>query len=163
MRPVNQLPLSLKEMKRCPLLSSLMPDKPPNPGKLEVSTRPLRNCSEPNRTREWSRGSNEGIGRALTSIETGEAMECSSGIACLEDGPAADCARASAGKAASDNPAAADFRKRRRPDRSRSTVMARGCQCRIETYRPGNIAPPRGGTLLDEAMRAGDGSCHLHC
>src|ERR1700692_1691619 len=40
MRPVNQLPLSLKEMKRSPLASSRHPDSPPKPGKAEVRTSP---------------------------------------------------------------------------------------------------------------------------
>ncbi len=79
MRPVNQVPLSLKEMKRSPLGSSRNPDSPPKPRNLEVRTSPLRYSSEPNRTRARSLVSNEAIGRALTSIETGAATENSSG------------------------------------------------------------------------------------
>src|SRR6266404_4921112 len=72
MRPVNQLPLSLTEMKRSPLASSHRhADSPPKPGKREVSTSPPRYSSAPKRTRWGSRGSKEGIGRALTSIATG--------------------------------------------------------------------------------------------
>jgi hypothetical protein len=41
--------------------------------------RPLRYSSSPNRTRDRSRVSNEGSGRALTSIETGAVTENSSG------------------------------------------------------------------------------------
>ena len=79
MRPVNQLPLSLMAMKRSPLASSRKPDSPPKPRNREVRISPLRYSSEPNRTRERSRVSNDGIGRALTSIETGAATENSSG------------------------------------------------------------------------------------
>ena len=111
MRPVNQLPLSLKEMKRSPLRSSRRPDSPPKPRNGEVSTSPLRYCSEPNRTCERSRGSNEAIGRALTSIETGAVTEYSSGTSDFAAGGAANCARATPGIAANDNPAMADCRR----------------------------------------------------
>ena len=40
---------------------------------------PLRYSSSPNRRRDRSRVSNEGSGRALTSIETGAVTENSSG------------------------------------------------------------------------------------
>src|SRR6202042_1548668 len=113
MRPVNQLPLSLKEMKRSPFASSLSPDNPPKPGNDEVSTRPLRYCSEPNRRCERSRMSNEGIGRALTSIATGAATEFGSAGSGFAGGAIADCARSRVGIAANGN-AAAEVRKRRR-------------------------------------------------
>ena len=76
---------------------------------------PLRYSSAPNRTRERSRVSNEGIGRALTSIETGAATEYSSGLACFGRGWTAVCACATAGSAAIESPAAVYCRKRRRP------------------------------------------------
>ena len=81
MRPVNQPPLSLMAMKRSPLASSRRPDNPPKPRNREVRISPLRYSSSPNRTRERSRVSNEGSGRALTSIETGAVTENSSGTA----------------------------------------------------------------------------------
>src|SRR6267142_458173 len=114
MRPVNQLPLSLIEMKRSPLASSRNPDSPPKPRKLEVRTSPLRYSSEPNRTRARSRVSKAGIGRALTSIETGAATENWSGTGCFGGGCVASCARAISGIAADKSPAAVDFSKRRR-------------------------------------------------
>src|SRR6202011_4581900 len=114
MRPVNQLPLSLTEMKRSPLASSHRhADSPPKPGKPEVSTSPLRYSSAPKRRREWSLVSKEGIGRALTSIGAGAVTECSSSAARF-GGWVASCARALPGSAASESPAAAKFRKRRR-------------------------------------------------
>src|ERR1700722_10588751 len=72
MRPVNQVPLSLKEINRSPFGSSRSPDSPPKPLNFEVSTSPLRYCSEPNRTCEWSRRSKNGIGWKATSIDMGE-------------------------------------------------------------------------------------------
>src|SRR5580704_18096889 len=114
MRPVNQLPLSLKEMKRSPLASSRIPDNPPKPRNGEVRISPLRYSSEPNRTCERSRLSNEGSGRALTSIETGAPTENSSGVTGFGGGWVADCARAVPGSARVENAAAVDFRKRRR-------------------------------------------------
>src|ERR1700687_5048491 len=114
MRPVNQLPLSLKEMKRSPLASSRKPDSPPKPGKREVRISPLRYCSAPKRTWERSRVSNEGSGRALTSIETGAVTENSFALARLRAACVAGCVRAMSGIAASESPAAVDFRKRRR-------------------------------------------------
>ena len=47
------------------------PDNPPKPRNGEVRTRPLRYSSDPKRTCERSRMSNDGIGRALTSIFAG--------------------------------------------------------------------------------------------
>jgi len=79
MRPVNQLPLSLMEMNRSPLASSRSPDSPPKPGKREVRTSPLRYSSLPKRIWERSRLSNDGSGRALTSIETGAVAGFGSG------------------------------------------------------------------------------------
>src|SRR5712664_2242646 len=114
MRPVNQLPLSLIEMKRSPLASSRNPDSPPKPRKLEVRTSPLRYSSEPNRTRARSLVSKAVIGRALTSIETGAATENWSGKGCFGGGCVASCARAISGTAADKSPAAVDFSKRRR-------------------------------------------------
>src|SRR5882762_6590954 len=101
-------------MKRSPLASSRNPDSPPKPRKGEVSTSPLRYSSEPKRTCERSRGSNEGIGRALTSIETGAVTENSSILADFGGGWVASCARATPGSAASAKPAAASSRTRRR-------------------------------------------------
>jgi hypothetical protein len=114
MRPVNQLPLSLNEMKRSPLASSRNPDSPTKPGNREVSTSPLRYSSDPNRTRERSRGSNEGIVRALTSIETGAVTVNSSAASGFRGGSVADCARAISGMAAIATPAAVSFSRRRR-------------------------------------------------
>src|SRR5258706_10907028 len=115
MRPVNQLPLSLTEMKRSPLASSHRhADRPPKPGKREVSTSPLRYSKAPKRARCGSRGSKAGIGRAWTSIATGAVTENSSGAARFGDGCVASCARAMPGSAANESPAAVDFRKRRR-------------------------------------------------
>jgi len=67
-------------MNRSPFLSRRRPDKPPKPRNREVRISPLRYSSEPNRTRERSRVSNDGIGRALTSIETGVVTENWSGV-----------------------------------------------------------------------------------
>ena len=83
MRPVNQLPLSLMEMKRSPFASSRNPDSPPKPRNRDVRISPLRYSNDPNRTRVRSRVSNAGIGRALTSIETGAVTENSSGTVCF--------------------------------------------------------------------------------
>src|SRR5580700_11195568 len=126
MLPVNQVPLSLNEMKRSPLASSRIPDSPPKPGKREVSTSPLRYSSAPNRTRARSPGSNAGIGRAFTSIETGAATENSSGATGFAGGCVASCARAMSDIAIVENPAAVDVRKRRRERlRCLSRLMAR--------------------------------------
>src|ERR1700738_1274209 len=118
MRPVNQLPWSLKAMKRSPLASSRNPDNPPNPGNDEVRTSPLRYSSEPKRTRAWSLESKKGIGRALTLIGTGAAAaaaaENSSGMAGFGGGCVASCACAKCGIAADKIPAAVDLRSRRR-------------------------------------------------
>src|SRR6478609_6031560 len=119
MRPVNQSPLSLNEMKRSPLRSSRSPDNPPKPGKGEVSTRPLRYCSEPNRRCERSRMSNDGIGRAVTLIATGALTETGPGASGFAGGSIADCACASPAIAADERPAAAEVRKRRRERRGR--------------------------------------------
>src|SRR4030088_3357519 len=110
MRPVNQVPLSLIEMKCSPLASSRNPDSPPKPRNREVRINPLRYSSAPKRTRARSRVSNDGIGRALTSLDTGKATENSSGEGCLDGGGVAVCAWASAGTSR----AAAEARKRRR-------------------------------------------------
>src|SRR3954452_5293874 len=114
MRPVNQLPLSLITMKRSPFWSSRNPDSPPKPRNEEVSTSRLRYSSLSNRTRWWSRVSNDGRGRALTSIETGAFSEYSSATNGLRAGWAASCAVAKSGSAANESPAAVDFRKWRR-------------------------------------------------
>ena len=111
---MNQVPLSLNEMKRSPLASSRSPDSPPKPGKDEVNASPLRYCSDPKRTCELSRGSNEAIGRALTSIDTGTVAGASSEHGGFGGGSVASCAWTMAGSVASDSPAAADCRKRRR-------------------------------------------------
>src|SRR5258707_9632846 len=114
MRPVNQVPRSLKEIKRSPLASSRNPDNPPKPGKAEVSTNPLRYSSAPNRTRAWSLVSKKGIGRDLTSIEAGAVTETLSDGSGFGGGCVASCARAISGTAATESPAAVKFRKRRR-------------------------------------------------
>src|ERR1700726_988405 len=114
MRPVNQLPLSLREMKRSPFASRRIADNPPKPEKAEVSTRPERYSSESNRTCERSRGSKKGIGRALTSIAAGAATECSSGTTGFAGVLGADCAPAMSGNASAEIPAAAYFSTRRR-------------------------------------------------
>src|SRR5438552_16263468 len=114
MRPVNQLPLSLSAMKRSPLLSSRRPDRPPKPRNGEVRISPLRYSSEPNRTRERSRVSNDGNGLALTSIETGAVTENSSGTDGFDGRCTAVCAHAIPGSVALGSPAAAILRKRRR-------------------------------------------------
>src|SRR5262249_31057511 len=113
MRPVNQLPLSLTAMKRSPLVSRRMPDSPPKLGKVEVSTSPLRYCSEPNRRRAWSRRSKEGMGIAFTWMATGAVTERSS-VAASGDGRIAYRRRAIAGAAAVENPAADIVRNPRR-------------------------------------------------
>src|SRR5580704_11165136 len=122
MRPVNQLPLSLKEMKRSPLASSRNPDSPPKPGKGEVRISPLRYSSLPNRTWERSRVSNDGSGWALTSIANGAVTECSSAGSAFGGGCVADCARKPAGIASAESPAAVDVRKRRRLTAARITL-----------------------------------------
>src|SRR6202162_3663320 len=114
MRPVNQLPLSLKEMKRSPLASSRKPDSPPKPGKREVRISPLRYSSLPNRIWERSRVSKYGSGRALTWIETGAVTECVSPAGDFGGGWVAGCASAMADIACAESPAAVDIRKRRR-------------------------------------------------
>src|ERR1700676_1910437 len=114
MRPVNQLPLSLKEMKRSPLASSRKPDSPPKPGKREVRISPLRYSSLPNRIWERARVSKYGNGRALTWIETGAATECSPEAVGFDGGRVAGCACAMADIACAESPAAVDIRKRRR-------------------------------------------------
>src|SRR6266851_4500147 len=119
MRPVNQLPLSLMAMKRSPLASSRRPDSPPNPRNDEVRISPLRYSSEPNLVFERSRVSNDGSGRALTSIVTGAATENSSGLYGFGGRSSAVCASAIRGSAITgmtiaENPAVVDVRKRRR-------------------------------------------------
>src|ERR1700689_3565205 len=114
MRPVNHLPLSLKEMNRSRWGWSRNPDSPPKPGKDEVRISPLRYSSLPNRTWERSRVSNDGSGWALTSIATGAVTECSPGGIAFGGGLGGDCARAPAGIASAESPAAVDVRKRRR-------------------------------------------------
>ena len=137
MRPVNQLPLSLNEMKRSPLASSRNPDSPPKAGNREVKASPLRYSSDPKRTRVRSLRSNGAIGRALTSIETGAATENSSGGSGFGGGSVADCARASSGIAMVESPIVPDIRKRRRV---RSVVIP---ECAI-WRRPGIHSPCRG-------------------
>ena len=58
--------------------------------------------------------SNDGNGRALTSIETGLLDEYSSAAGGLRLGWVASCAVATSGSAANESPAADDFRKWRR-------------------------------------------------
>ena len=80
MRPVNQLPLVADGNEALALRRrGEIPDSPPKPRNREVRISPLRYSSAPNRTRERSRVSKEGIGRALTSIATGAATVNSSG------------------------------------------------------------------------------------
>src|ERR1700721_4786798 len=111
MRPVNQLPLSLNEMKRSPLASSRNPDSPPKPGNREVRASPLRNSSDPKRRCVRSLRSNEAIGRALTPIETGAVTEYSSGGSGFGGGSVADCAPASSGTPMGERPTVGDLRK----------------------------------------------------
>ena len=139
MRPVNQLPLSLKEMKRSPLASSRNPDSPPKPRKGEVRISPLRYSSLPNRTCERSRVSNDGSGRALTSIETGAVTEYSSGTTGFGGGCVASCARAMSGIARAESPAAVDVRKRRR-----LTVSRIAYECRRRRWPDVGGRMPRG-------------------
>src|SRR6266850_6198944 len=176
MRPVNQLPLSLIEMKRSPLASSRNPDSPPKPRKLEVRISPLRYSREPNRTRARSRVSKEGIGRALTSIETGAATENSSGEGCFGGGCVASCARAICGTAADKSPAAVDFRKRRREKCGGSFLMVRRRACAVSNHEDKDLSHPsrRGqrvrakrGPMInsdaapqDEAVHVREGSSH---
>src|ERR1700733_5884087 len=123
MRPVNQAPLSLNEMKRSPLASSRNPDNPPNPGNREVKASPLRYSSDPKRTCARSLLSNEAIGLALTSIETGAVTENSSGAIGFDGGSVADCASTNRGIAMVETPIAPDVRKRRRVRPHRSILM----------------------------------------
>src|ERR1700682_6737918 len=134
MRPGNQLPLSLIEMKGSPLEASRKPASPPKPRKLEVRISPLRYSSEPNRTRARSLVSKEGIGRALTSIETGAATENWSGKGCFGGGCVASCARAISGTAADKSPAAVDLRKRRREGCVGSRVIVRRRACGVSHH-----------------------------
>src|SRR5487761_2291066 len=131
MRPVNQFPLSLNEMKRSPFGSSRIPDSPPKPWKPEVRTSPLRYSSAPNRTRERSPGSKTGIGRAWTSIETGAATGNSSGGTGFARGSVASCPHAIPGIAIVDSPAAVDVRKRRRERCAGSFLMLRRRFCAV--------------------------------
>src|SRR5882757_6279095 len=101
-------------MKRSPVASSRRPDKPPKPRKEDVKISPLRYSSEPNRAFERSRVSNDGSGRALTSIVTGAVTENSSGFASRGGRSTAVCARVIGGSAIAESPAAVDLRKRRR-------------------------------------------------
>src|SRR5436190_12567095 len=113
-------------MKRSPLASSHRhADRPPKPGKCEVSTSPLRYSSAPKRRRWGSRGSKAGIGRALTSIATGAVTENSSGAARFGGACVASCARAEPGSATAESPAAAKFSKRRRVRCAGSFLMGR--------------------------------------
>src|SRR6267378_2847187 len=121
------------EMKRSPLASSRNPDSPPKPGNRDVSTSPLRYSSDPNRTRVRSLGSKEGIGRALTSIETGAATENSSGIGGLGGGWVASCAPAISGIAIAESPAAVDFRRRRLRSGDLS-LMVRRRACAVSNH-----------------------------
>src|SRR6202034_4920480 len=113
MPPVKQLPLLPNEMKRSPLASSRNPDSPPKAGNREVRASPLRNSSDPKRRCVRSLRSNEAIGQALTSIETGAVTEYSSGGSGFGGGSVADCARASSGTAMVESPMVLDIRKRR--------------------------------------------------
>ena len=109
---MNQLPLSLIAMKRSPLEQRRMPDSPPKRGNDEVSTSPLRYCSEPKRRRVGSPGSKDAMGLAFTSIDTGA----------VRGRPPADLPRTHAGARAVDNPAADMFRNQRR-DRPAGTAF----------------------------------------
>src|ERR1700745_2126921 len=123
MRPVNQFPWSLNEMKRSPAGSRRMPDSPPKPGKEDVSTSPLRYSRAPNRTREWSCRSNDAIGRAWTSIDTGDGTKNAPGGTGLADERLSACARARSDMATIEIAAAVDRRKRRREKCACSTEM----------------------------------------
>src|ERR1019366_6472321 len=142
-------------MKRSPLASSRNPDSPPKPRNPEVRISPLRYSSEPNRRCERSRVSNEGIGRALTSIETGAATENSSAVACFGGGWVASCARANCGIAIVESPAAVDCRKRRRLRRVRMNLRMQFAPA----ARPGGGRPPGLAEQLGELF--GDGAAEF--
>src|SRR5215216_3694742 len=143
MRPVNQLPLSLIAMKRSPLASSRRPDNPPKPRNREVRISPLRYSSSPNRRRDRSRVSNEGSGRALTSIETGAMTENSSGTVGFGGRWTAVCAAAMAGMAVIESAAAAYFNSWRR-------AMGGRMRSRVQTARPVMARGGRGAVGLAE-------------
>src|SRR5258705_7024580 len=128
MRPVNQLPLSLMAMKRSPLASSRRPDSPPKPRNEEVRISPLRYSSASKRTRERSLVSNDGSGRAFTSIATGAVTEYSSGLY-FGGRSNAVCAGANCGSATAETPATVDFRKRRR-------LIGERMPLRMQSLRP---------------------------
>src|SRR3954470_1322115 len=132
MRPVNQPPLSLMAMKRSPLASSRRPEKPPKPRNREVRINPLRYSNDPYRTFERSLVSNDGSGRALTSIETGAVTEYSSGFASRGGRSTAVCADVTCGGASVENPAAVDLRKRRRE--SCQFLMVRRRTCAVSNH-----------------------------
>src|SRR6185369_10784228 len=156
MRPVNQPPLSLIAMKRSPFASRRRPDNPPNPRNREVRMSPLRYSSSPKRTRDRSRVSNEGSGRALTSIETGVVTENSSGTAGFGGRCTAVCASVTPGTAATESPAAAYFKKRRRP-------MGGRMFSRMQTARAVVARRGRGAVGLAEQLGEffGDGAAEF--
>src|SRR5579871_2412626 len=69
MVPVNQSPLSLKDVNCVPSGLTRIADKPPKPLNDEVRIRPERNSSAPKRLFDLSAGSNASIGRARTFSE----------------------------------------------------------------------------------------------
>ena len=70
----------------------------------------------------------------MTSIETGAAIENSSGEGCFGGGCVASCARAICGTAADKSPAAVDFRKRRREKCGGSPLMVRRRACAVSNH-----------------------------
>src|SRR5579871_5996020 len=142
MRPVNQWPWSLNEMKRWPRASSRNPDNPPKRGKDEVSTSPLRYSNAPKRVRSWSWRSNQRMGRALTSIETGASA---STVELAEAGDATNCALAIPGTAIADRPAAILRKRRRERPKSGIDVTESGMQA-----APGCARNRRGAMRLAE-------------
>src|SRR6266480_498980 len=139
-------------MKRSPLASSRHADSPPKPRKFEVRISPLRYSSDPKRVRERSRGSKAGIGRALTSIETGALTKDSSANACFGGGCVASCARAMAGIAIAETPAAVDVRKRRR-EISKDICLEGRC---LEACATGSVPPLPSNSGLPESGGRGE-------
>jgi hypothetical protein len=100
--------------------------------------------------------SNEGSGRALTSIETGVVTENSSGTAGFGGRWTAVCASAAAGTAATENAAAAYFKRRRRP-------MGGRMFSRMQAARPVVARGRRGALGLAEQFGEffGDGAAEF--
>src|SRR6516225_5262577 len=157
MRPVNQFPWSLNDMKRSPLASRRIPDSPPKPEKGDVRTSPLQYSSAPNRTRVWSFRSNEAIDLALTSIDTGDGT-ISSGKAGER---VAICGQARSDAAMVESPTAADLRKRRREKAACSAAI--GLIASLMQAPSRSVVGGRGPMSLAEEFGElfGDGAAEL--